>query len=50
MGEYEFNECLDVVNNKPFTLRPFFDQSGLEYALSEYLSASCSDITGLVIV
>lgn len=41
---------LEVVNDRPFSLCPFFGQGALDNAFSEYLTASCSDIATLVIV
>ena len=39
-----------MVNGSPFGLRPSFLQSGLNSAFSEYLGASCSDYTTVVVV
>ena len=50
MNGYEFYECLNVVNNEPFSLRPPFSQRCLSCAFSENLSASRLDIAALAVV
>ena len=50
MGMGSTIQCLNAVENQPFSFRPLLCQRDLNNALSEHLGASRSDITILVIV